>query len=311
MRRPTDYILLFFKGAAMGAADVVPGVSGGTIAFISGIYEELLHSIRSVNFAALQVLRKQGLAAFWHKINGNFLLVLFTGILFSIFSLAQIVNYGMEQHPLLVWSFFFGLIIASIIWIARIQSHWRWPEWLGLLVGTALAGALFFVPPVMVSDGLLLVFGAGALAICAMILPGISGSFILVLIGMYPVLIEAITTMNFPVLVCFGLGCVLGLLSFSRVLSWLLDRYHSATLSVLVGFLVGSLAVVWPWKNSLEVMFTPSGKEIVLAQENLLPWQYGELFGTDPQTVPAILLMLLGIALVLGLEYIGGKREHV
>ncbi len=311
MRRPIDYILLFLKGVAMGAADVVPGVSGGTIAFISGIYEELLQSIKSINITSLRVLLREGPGAFWRSINGNFLLSLVAGILCSIFSLAQLVNYGMDQYPLLVWSFFFGLIIASIIWIARVLNHWYWPEWLGLLVGTTLAGTLFFVPPAIVSDGLLLVFGAGALAICAMILPGISGSFILVLIGMYPILIEAITVMNFPVLICFGLGCVFGLLSFSRILSWLLNHYHSITLSVLVGFLVGSLTIVWPWKNSLEVMFTASGKEIVLAQENLMPWQYGELYGVDPQTVPAIILMLLGIALVLGLEYIGGKRERV
>lgn len=295
----------------MGAADVVPGVSGGTIAFISGIYEELLHTIRSVNVAALRILFTQGVTAFWRVINGNFLLILFSGILCSIFSLARIVNYGMDRYPILVWSFFFGLIIASIIWMTRVQTHWRWRECLGAVAGTILAGALFFVPPAMVSDGPLLVFAAGALAICAMILPGVSGSFVLVLIGMYPVLIQAITEVNMTVLVCFGLGCVAGLLMFSRVLSWLLDHYHSVTLSVLIGFLVGSLAVVWPWKNPLEVMFTPAGKEVVLAQENLLPWQYGELYGVDPQLAPALLLMVFGVALVLGLEYIGGQRKQV
>lgn len=309
VRRAIDYLLLFFKGAAMGAADVVPGVSGGTIALISGIYEEFLNSIRAINIVNLKLLLKGRLAEFWQAINGNFLLVLFTGILFSIFSLAKAVSYGMEHHPLLVWSFFFGLIVASVLWIASKLDGFHWREGLGIIIGAAVAGSLFFVPPMAANDGLIYVFGAGALAICAMILPGISGSFILVLIGFYSLLLEAISALAIPTLMAFGLGCVAGLLMFSRVLSWLLRHYHSVTLSVMVGFLVGSLATVWPWKEALEVMYTESGKEVVLAQQNLMPWEYGERFGVDPQLLPAVLLMVLGVAIVLGLEYIGAKGK--
>lgn len=311
MRRPVDYLLLFLKGTAMGAADVVPGVSGGTIAFISGIYQEFLNSIRSVNLQSLKLLRSHGITAFWSAINGNFLLVLFAGILVSIFSLAKLVSYCLDVYPVLVWSFFFGLIIASIIWITRNLGRWGIAEALAVMAGTVLSALLFFLPPLVVGSSPLTVFCAGAIAICAMILPGVSGSFILVLLGMYGVLIDAISALDFTTLALFALGCVVGLLSFSRVLSWLLERYYSVTLSTLVGFLAGSLATVWPWRNPVELVYTSSGKEIVLVQENLLPWEYAELMGRDPHTWVAILLMVFGVVLVLGLEHIGGKRATV
>ncbi|MCV6605615.1 MAG: DUF368 domain-containing protein, partial [Porticoccaceae bacterium] len=278
MRSVVNYLLLFLKGVAMGAADVVPGVSGGTIAFISGIYQRLLNAIRAVNLVNLKYLLRGDIKGFWQAVDGTFLTVLFAGILISILSLAKLVNYGMQEHPILVWSFFFGLIVASIIWMIGNLNCWRWQEGLAIVIGAATAAGLFWMPGAAAGESLLMVFGAGAVAICAMILPGISGSFILVLIGLYGTLIEAISGLQVAVLATFAAGCVVGLLSFSRLLGWLLERYRSTTLGLLTGFLVGSLAIVWPWKEKLVVMFTPSGREIVIEQSNLMPWQYQELF---------------------------------
>lgn len=304
-------LLLFLKGMAMGAADVVPGVSGGTIAFISGIYEELLDSIRAVNLHALKQLKREGFGAFWREINGNFLLVLFSGILFSIASLAQVVSYSLVHHPILVWSFFFGLIVASIIYIFRQLPHLRWQEWVGVWVGTLVALAISFAPRMQGSDDLLAIFCAGAVAICAMILPGVSGSFILLLLGMYPVMISAISEFHWQLLLIFILGCGCGLMAFSRVLSWLLHHYYSATIAVLTGFLLGSLLVVWPWKESLEVMVDHKGREVVLSHQLLMPGEFGETTGIDPNTVSAMGCMLAGLILVLVLEYFGGQRKKL
>lgn len=293
----------------MGAADVVPGVSGGTIAFISGIYEELLGSIRAVNIHALKTLKEDGLKAFWQAINGNFLLVLFSGIICSIATLARLVSYLLSNHPILVWSFFFGLIVASIIYIFRQLPHLRWQEWSCLWMGTLFALAVSFAPPVQSTEGLTVVFFSGALAICAMILPGISGSFILLLLGMYSVIIEAVTVPQIDLLLVFVLGCGCGLLLFSRFLSWLLNRYHSVTMAMLTGFLLGSLLIVWPWKESLEVIVDRHGEEVVLSHRLLFPAEYADVTGANPHTLGAYALMIFGLALVLGLEYLGSRKR--
>ncbi len=310
MSKAKSSLLLFFKGAAMGAADVVPGVSGGTIAFISGIYEELLDSIRSVNLNALSVLKREGVGACWRHINGSFLLVLFSGILTSVFSLARLVSYALAEHPILVWSFFFGLIVASVIYIAQQLPTLKSPEILAMVLGTLCALAIGLSPPLQLTDGWMLVFLSGALAICAMILPGISGSFILVLIGMYPTVMQAVTEHNWPLLAVFALGCGCGLLLFARFLSWLLATYHSVTMSLLTGFLLGSLIVVWPWKEAVEIMIDDRGNEIVISHRLLSPGEFEALSGIDPQTLPAVGLMVFGIVLVLGLEYLGSRLRR-
>ena len=307
---PKQAIPVYLKGIAMGAADIVPGVSGGTIAFISGIYEELLGSIRAVNLHALKILKTEGVRAFWRAINGSFLLTLFAGIIASIASLARLVNIGLAQHPILVWSFFFGLIAASVIYIFRQLPGLRLQEWIGLWLGALVAMAIAFLPPLQVSDDLWVVFLSGALAICAMILPGISGSFILLLIGMYSIMIQAIADVNVPVLITFMLGCACGLLLFSRFLSWLLQRFHSPTIAVLTGFLSGSLLIVWPWKESLEVVINGKGQEVVLSHRLVLPGDYFELTGIAPQTWQAIGLMIIGALLVFGLEYLGDRSAR-
>ncbi|MGD9662208.1 MAG: DUF368 domain-containing protein [Porticoccaceae bacterium] len=296
-----NYPLLFIKGIAMGAADVVPGVSGGTIAFISGIYDELIDSLKAINPGALKVLCREGVTPFWRAINGNFLVVLFAGIFTSILSLAQLVRYLLEHQPLLIWSFFFGLIVASIIYVVRQQRCWRFVQILGLMSGTGLALAAAFSPPMAVHISPLTVFFSGMLAICAMILPGISGSFILLLLGVYPVMIEAVAEANVVLLSSFIAGAVIGLVAFSHILSWLLHHHRATTLSVLIGFLVGSLPVVWPWKIELSLAGAGASRQL------LLPGDYGSAVGS-PRMLECLGLMAVGLVLVLALELAG---DHV
>ena len=297
------YFVLFLKGMAMGAADVVPGVSGGTIAFISGIYEELLRSIRACTPLALVSLFRDGPKVFWRRINGTFLSVLFSGILFSIATLARLITYLLEHQSLLLWSFFFGLIMASILFIWRQLARKGFWEYLFLLLGLCVALASAFAPPVQPEPTSLVVFGAGMLAICAMILPGISGSFILLLLGMYSVVLGAVSSADFSLLIIFALGCAAGLMLFSRLLSWLLSRFHGVTLSVLTGFLAGSLVMVWPWREST----LTASKGHADALQLLAPSQYAQVIG-DAQLPAALGLMVVGFVLVLLLEYVGSRR---
>ena len=304
MRDVRAYCLLFLKGMAMGAADVVPGVSGGTIAFISGIYEELLRSLRACTPLALASLFREGPKSFWRRINGGFLSVLFGGILFSIATLARLISYLLEHQPLLLWSFFFGLIVASIIYIWRQLVRKSVREYLFLLLGMGVALASAFAPAVQLEASPLSVFAAGMLAICAMILPGISGSFILLLLGMYSIILGAVTSGDVALLAIFALGCAAGLMLFSHLLSWLLSRFHGATLAVLTGFLAGSLVLVWPWRES--ALAAGHGRSDTL--QLLAPSQYAQLVG-DAQLPAALALMVVGFALVLMLEYVGGRRS--
>lgn len=303
------FLLLFLKGMAMGAADVVPGVSGGTIAFISGIYDELLDSLKRLTPAALIIWYRQGWLAFWAHINGTFLLTLFGGVLLSVFSLANIVSYALEYHAILVWGFFFGLILAAIIYIGKQLPLGSPAVWLALAVGTLIALAISFGKPAQLPGDWWMIMASGSIAICAMILPGISGSFILLLMGVYPVILRAVTELNLVLLGSFLVGAVVGLLLFSHFLSWLLHRFRVMTLAVLTGFLVGSLNIVWPWKQTLESYTDQQGNEVPLVQENLLPEQYANLVGADPQTWLVILLALIGLVLVLGLEHLAEDNQ--
>ncbi|MFL0798754.1 MAG: DUF368 domain-containing protein [Cellvibrionaceae bacterium] len=293
----------------MGAADVVPGVSGGTIAFISGIYDELLHSLKSCNLNALKLLFSHGFKSAWMAVNGNFLAVVFGGVILSIISLAKVIKFSLDNYPILVWAFFFGLILASGLYMAKQLERWSWQEGLCFINGVMVAVIISLLPAIQLPDTYLIMFCAGALAICAMILPGISGSFILLLLGLYPVLLQAISHADIPRLICFLCGCVIGLLSFSRLLSALLDKFHSQTMAVLTGFLLGSLNLVWPWKNALEVTVNRHGEIVPLLQENLLPNSFFLTTGQEPYTLPAIFLSIVGVVLVLGLEY-WGKKEN-
>ena len=247
-RSPLQLALLSMKGIAMGAADVVPGVSGGTIAFISGIYEELIDSINNINLSALKVWKKDGFGAFWKQINGTFFIFLFAGIIISIASLAKVVTYFLDQHPVLIWSFFFGLIVASVWVVGKTIKKWTPVVISMLIVGALVALYISSIQSVASVDAKWFIVLSGALAICAMILPGISGSFILVLLGSYHLILEAVKSRDMAIIGLFVAGCAVGLLTFARLLKYLFSHFKEMTIALLTGFMVGSLYKVWPWK---------------------------------------------------------------
>lgn len=288
------------RGLAMGAADVVPGVSGGTIAFITGIYQELLDSISRIGPVTLKTLFKDGIAAAWKQCNGSFLLALFAGILTSIFSLAKLISFLLAEHPIVVWSFFFGLILASTVPIARRVPRWSWQAVLALLLGVAVAILVSEMRPTQIAATPLSLFLSGGVAICAMILPGISGSFILLMIGIYPQVITAVHEFDVLALGWFGLGAVSGLLLFSRLLSWLMHRFPGITLSFLVGILFGSLKIVWPWKLPAAL----ESAKLAPVLSNTLPGTFSQVTGEPSYIVGAIGAALFAVALVLALEWI-------
>ena len=299
------HALLVSKGLAMGAADMVPGVSGGTIALISGIYDELLYSLKQISPAALLVLRREGPAAFWQHINGTFLLCVFAGILVSLKTFAAVITFLLVTYPIVVWSFFFGLVVASAIYMGRQQSGWRLLDWLGLAVGALLIYGITLLTPAQLPSSPLILFGGGFIAICAMILPGISGSFLLLLMGLYPAFIAAINNLEWGALASFGLGCISGLLLFARFLLWLLNRFHQITMAVLIGFLVGSLNAVWPWKVTLATMVDRHGETVPVLQQSVSPWQFEAILGVDSMLIPALTAFAAGIFLLLFTEYLG------
>ena len=288
--------MLMLKGMGMGAADVVPGVSGGTIAFIVGIYDELINSIKSINLHAGRLLCKGRLREFWKTINGNFLFFLLLGIGISVFSLAKLITYLLETEPVLVWSFFFGLVLASTWFVSKDIKEWNWKTVSGFLVGAVVAFYITVATPTETPTNLLFIFCCGVIAICAMILPGISGSFILVLLGKYFYIMEAVKTLDLVVLGVFAVGCFLGITSFSHVLSYALRRFRNVTLAVLSGFMLGSLNKVWPWKAQVKELV--EGQTIVVEQ-NVLPRE---------SLTEGIVLMLVGFILVYVLEKISARK---
>lgn len=305
----------------MGAADVVPGVSGGTVALITGIYDELLTSIKRCGPDALLILFRQGPVACWRYTNANFLLALLLGVAISVKSLASVISHYLDTQALLVWAFFSGLIAASIVLLIFQQSRWRVLEYLLCAVGICVVVLLASVRPAQMPDSYWALFGGGFVAICAMILPGISGSFLLLLMGLYARVLEAIEALDIPSLLVFALGCICGLLVFSRLLSWLLARYYNAILALLIGFLIGSLSLTWPWK-ALEPGAVESRKVLDLVQGeatdvvvqaasrmpvNVLPEQYLKLTSADPQIFFVILFVCGGAFLVLLVDLLARK----
>lgn len=289
-------LLIFLKGMAMGAADVVPGVSGGTIAFISGIYDPLLRSINAINLSLFKTFKAEGIKGVWKSVNGPFLLLLFAGIATSVVSLAKLLSTLLETQPIMLWSFFFGLILASIVlvWKPIVHSN-KWSTALLSIVGFVSALSISLFNPLPEASSLTYLFFSGALAICAMILPGISGSFILVLLGSYPTVLNAVHERNLSVLLVVGAGAIFGLLSFSKLLKWLFEHFKNATLTVLVGFIAGSLPKIWPWKVETELglnLYLPNFKT------------------PDDQLLTGLMFMSLGLILVLFLEFIGKTTKN-
>jgi len=301
-----EYVVISLKGMAMGAADVVPGVSGGTIAFISGIYEELLNSISSFNFSLINVFKNEGFKSVWIKVNGNFLVSLFVGILISVLSLAKLIESMLENHPIVIWSFFFGLVLASIIYIGKQITKWTKGSFLCLILGAILA---FYIttlnPMVSANSSPWFLFLAGMIAICAMILPGISGSFILVLLGAYKPVLNALNTKDFVSIIIFLVGAILGLLSFSRMLKWLFSTYKNYTLATLTGFIIGSLNKIWPWKETISWRTNSKGIEVPFNTTSVSPLS----FDGDSKLLMAGLLAIIGFSLILLLEKLAVKKE--
>ena len=301
MNNLKKYLMVTLKGACMGAADVIPGVSGGTIAFIMGIYDEFVGSIASINAEAMKLLFKGQFKAFWKHINGTFLVSIVLGIGISVVLLAGLMQTLLTVYPIQTWAFFFGLIVASSIFILRGISGWKLREVLFLILGCVLGVTVCTLSPTQTPDALWFIFLSGAIAICAMILPGISGSFILLILGKYQYIMAAISGLvagenfgqNLLILCVFLVGAVVGILGFSKFLHWLLARWNKETLIVLAGFIIGSLVKVWPWSNA----------EALAQAEAAGGLQIGW----------AILFALIGFSLVTGIEIAGkiiGKKKE-
>ncbi|WP_434952741.1 DUF368 domain-containing protein [Shewanella sp. HL-SH4] len=300
--------ITYLKGMAMGAADVVPGVSGGTIAFITGILDPLLDGIRKINPTLFGIVRQQGLKAAFLHINGPFLVCVFGGILTSIFAFAKLISWLIVAHPIPVWSFFFGLILFSVFHMLKQVSQFNLQRIALFALGVLFAWGITVLNPVAIEASYINFFFAGAIAICAMILPGISGSFILLLIGIYPAVLAAVKGFDIAYLACFAMGCVLGLLSFSHVLSALLRKFHDATLMFLIGLMLGTLGKIWPWKEVVTWRENSSGQQVPLLEQNLTPFDFQAITGEAHQLGLAIAAALFGIGLVWSLEFFGAKH---
>jgi putative membrane protein len=304
-----DYFIISLKGMAMGAADAVPGVSGGTIAFISGVYEELITSISQINFSLIKTFKNKGFKALWQQANGNFLLSLIIGIFISFVSFMKLAKHLLETEPILIWSFFFGLVLASILYVAKQIEKWNFLSFTLAITAAFLAYYITTLPSLANNDNPIFLFLSAAIAICAMILPGISGAFILVLLGAYKTLSTAFDELNFKNIIIFILGAIIGLLSFSKLLKWLFSNHKNSTLAVLTGFIIGSLNKIWPWKETLSFRINSKGIEVPVIQESILPEKYTTLYQIDAQVQFAIVLMIIGFFSIILLEKIGSSSK--
>ena len=308
LNRNMNYFITFLKGVAMGAADVVPGVSGGTIAFITGIYDTLLESIRRINPRLVSIIKQDGFRAAFQHINGIFLVALFSGVLFSIATLAKLISWLLEHHPIPLWSFFFGLILVSVFHMLKQVQTKSISRFIFLLFGVGFAYAITVLHPLELEPSSLNILIVGAVAICAMILPGISGSFILLLLGMYAPILGAVKSLEINILLLFALGCICGLLSFSHLLSWLLNRFRDITLVFLTGLMIGTLPKIWPWKETLSWRINSKGEQVPLLQHNLSPTEFEVITSQPSQWVLATIMMVLAVLLVLGMEKFASKQ---
>lgn len=309
MKWNSNNLLLILKGAVMGIAEVIPGVSGGTIAFITGIYGTLLSSIKNLlGPEAWMALKKDGATEWWTVINGNFLVFLIAGmiggLIFGIFG----ITFLLETYPLLLWSFFFGLILASSFYIGNKVPKWQPMTFIALAIGFGIAFSLTFLQPGLGNEKMWFVFLSGAIAISALILPGISGSFILLLLGMYTIVLPAaksaltnFDTASLQIIVVFAAGCLIGLALFSRVLSWAFKNHEGLTLALLTGFILGSLGKIWPWRNIITYRTNSKGESVPFLER--VVWPSG--FEGDPMTIGCLIAILLGIWVV----YLFGRLE--
>jgi len=303
-------ISTLLKGMAMGAADIVPGVSGGTIAFITGIYEKLVFSIKSISdINTLKLLFSFKISKFWNTINGNFLSLVFGGILISVFSLSKLITWLLDVYPMFVWAFFFGLITASVWLIIKSSEKPSYIHIITFILFTAIAFYITSLPPVNIGTGLLNTFISGAIAICAMILPGISGSFILLILGQYQNILKAVNNLDFITLSVFTAGTIIGLIIFSNFLSWLLKKFRKLTIFALAGFMTGALNKVWPWKITMSYFIDKHGNKHPLLQENLWPWDFTSKTGQQAGIGWVLLFFAIGISIIVIFDFIT-KNKH-
>ena len=320
MKNYLKYLFVTVKGICMGAADVIPGVSGGTIAFMTGIYEELVGSINSINMTAVKLLFTGKFRQFWRHINGSFLFSLILGILISILSLAKLMQYLLDYQPVQTWAFFFGLIVASSIFILKGIKAWKFKDFIMLVFGIVLGVVVCTLSPTETPDGLWFILLCGAIAICAMILPGISGSFILLVLGKYKYMMSVIADivsgkgelMDFVTVIVFIIGAAAGIIAFSKFLHWLLQHYHRETLLVMAGFIIGSLVKVWPWSD-MQTVILSQYPELRPVEGLLAPEIVSQYSGmVDMHVGGAIAFALVGFVLVVGIEvassFIAKKR---
>lgn len=318
-RNLLQYLLITAKGLAMGAADVVPGVSGGTIAFISGIYEELIETINNLDFKFFKIWKQNGLSKAWKAYNLSFLLALGAGIAISIFSLAKLILNLLETHPIAVWSFFFGLVLASVFYVGMQITKWQISTFVFLIVASILSYLLTISEPIGSPESNWFLFFAGFIAIIAMILPGISGAFILLLIGAYTNVmsvvtqfVEGLVAMDIEIMgeaiikvAIFALGAVVGLKTFSKALNWMFKHKKNLTLAILTGFMVGALNKIWPWKKVLEYRTNSSGEEVPFLEQSILP----QNFDGNPQILSAVIFAVFGFLIIFLLEWIANKKS--
>jgi len=280
----------------MGAANVIPGVSGGTMALILGIYEELINAIRSINLKFVRLITIFNIKEALSTVSWPFLLPVGLGVLLATFSLAEILSWLLDRYPIIVWSFFFGLIVSSVITVSRVIKQWRISTIVAIVVGTIIAYGFFGVIPVSTPNAPWFIFGSGFIAICAMILPGISGAYVLVLLGKYHYILEALNNKDFFTLFIIGAGALVGLISFAQILGWLLKRYYDLIMAILIGLMCGSLRKIWPWKETVTTFIDSHGKEIPSLQSNIIPSSF------TSEVVYALLFMLIGILVIWGLD---------
>lgn len=290
----------------MGIAEIIPGVSGGTIAFITGIYERLINSIKSFHPNLFPLLKREGIKAVWNKIDGSFLVALFAGMLFSIVLFVNLITWLIEAHPLLLWSFFFGLILGSCIYIGRKVKTWNLVAILLSLAAVFVAYYITIAVPAQGSEAPWFIFFCGAIAVSALLLPGLSGSFILLLLGMYQLIMGSVRDLDLKIITLFGSGMLLGVLTFSHVLSWAFRKYKNATLAILTGFMLGSLNKIWPWREVLSYRTNSSGEREPFLEKSVLPNDYSG----DPMIISCLLLMILGFVAVFLLERLDQKQNE-
>lgn len=305
------YISLVIKGMAMGAANVVPGVSGGTVALITGIFEKLIDSIKSFDLTALQLLLTGKWRSFAKHINLDFLLAVFAGVIFSILTLAKLFDFLFESFPIYIWSYFFGLILASVFFVAKRVDKWNWATLLSLVLGAVVAATISFLNPASENSSVIYLLVCGLVAACSMILPGLSGSFVLILMGNYQlVMIDSVNNLNVLILLPVVIGAVVGLMAFSHILSWVFKRYKDQTIALLSGFIVGSLGILWPWKNPVfkldslgNVLLKKSGEKVIAGYDWIFP------DALNAEVLVAIGLMFAGVLTIFLMEKIAESAE--